>query len=180
MSTTLGLHRNWKLQKCNKISTLCSNWGLAHVPSDYLGYWIKLYSNQIFDKNDWCPGNYVPKPKAKKILVKNNSVQRATDHNSLYMEWAGRNVRRSMNNVDQMHTKSIANFLCSDTVEECSAKCPDTNYVIKISYISTHAWWKIWNTSIFWLLRSWINTPFHGQRAYRLDYPKPQCKRCVS
>ena len=84
----------------------------------------------------------------------------------------------------RIYTTRIVNFLCSDTVEERSAVCPDSNYAIKIPYISTLAWWKIWNTvtSLLWLWtwRSWTNTPFNGQRTQCLDHPKHHHVRVAS
>ena len=75
-----------------------------------------------------------------------------------------------------MHTASIVNFLFSDTVEERPTECSDTNCAKKIAYISTLAWWKIWNRSILWLLRNRINVPFNGKRAHWLDHPKPSVR----
>ena len=47
---------------------------------------------------------YVPTPKAVKILLLLKAIlyrEQKADHNSLYMERTGRNVRSDTNNVDQ-------------------------------------------------------------------------------
>ena len=75
---------------------------------------------------------HVPKPKPAKFLVKAILCrEQKADHNSLDMESTGRNVRNKVTTMStRMHTRSIDNFLCSDTVKERSAECSgDKNFI---------------------------------------------------
>ena len=78
----------------------------------------------------------------------------------------------------RMYTRSIVNFLCTETVEEHSAEYPDTNYVIDSIHLHTRMMKNL----------GYINIPVVKKLNKRtLQQPtctetrssKTQCKTCV-